>query len=139
MCLSIPLIGWLAVFLIKKRKEQYNFVNKDHLQLQTLKKNYLTKLDQYLANANPLTKTEADQSFDMLQHYLKEHLKIYDASFSKTEWLTKINSLDFIADELKTKITEVFNTAEMALYAGQMSPTHVHEMIVKTKEIISSI
>lgn len=139
MCLSIPLIGWLAVFLIKKRKEQYNFVNKDHLQLQTLKKNYLTKLDQYLANANPLTKTEADQSFDMLQHYLKEHLKIYDASFSKTEWLTKINSLDFIADELKTKITEVFNTAEMALYAGQMSPTHVHEMIVKTKEIISLI
>lgn len=139
LCLSLPLIGWLAVYVIKKRKEQYNFVNKDQLHLQTLKKNYLYKLDEYLANANPLTKTEADQSFDILQHFLKAHLKINDASYSKNEWLTKINSSDSIREELKTKIKEVFNTAEMALYAGQMSTIQVHEMIVKTKEIISSI
>ena len=139
LCLSLPLIGWLAVYVIKKRKEQYNFVNKDQLHLQTLKKNYLSKLDEYLANANPLTKTEADQSFDILQHFLKAHLKINDASYSKNEWLTKINSSDSIREELKTKIKEVFNTAEMALYAGQMSTIQVHEMIVKTKEIISSI
>jgi hypothetical protein len=139
LCLSLPLIGWLAVYVIKKRKEQYNFVNKDQLHLQTLKKNYLSKLDEYLANANPLTKTEADQSFDILQHFLKAHLKINDASYSKNEWLTKINSSDSIREEVKTKIKEVFNTAEMALYAGQMSTIQVHEMIVKTKEIISSI
>ena len=139
LCLSLPLIGWLAVYVIKKRKEQYNFANKDQLHLQTLKKNYLYKLDEYLANANPLTKTEADQSFDILQHFLKAHLKINDASYSKNEWLTKINSSDSIREELKTKIKEVFNTAEMALYAGQMSTIQVHEMIVKTKEIISSI
>lgn len=139
LCLSLPLIGWLAVYVIKKRKEQYNFVNKDQLHLQTLKKNYLSKLDEYLANANPLTKNEADQSFDILQHFLKAHLKINDASYSKNEWLTKINSSDSIREELKTKIKEVFNTAEMALYAGQMSTIQVHEMIVKTKEIISSI
>ena len=139
LCLSLPLIGWLAVYVIKKRKEQYNFVNKDQLHLQTLKKNYLYKLDEYLANANPLTKTEADQSFDILQHFLKAHLKINDASYSKNEWLTKINSSDSIREELKTIIKEVFNTAEMALYAGQMSTIQVHEMIVKTKEIISSI
>ncbi len=139
LCLSLPLIGWLAVYVIKKRKEQYNFANKDQLHLQTLKKNYLSKLDEYLANANPLTKTEADQSFDILQHFLKAHLKINDASYSKNEWLTKINSSDSIREELKTKIKEVFNTAEMALYAGQMSTIQVHEMIVKTKEIISSI
>lgn len=139
LCLSLPLIGWLAVYVIKKRKEQYNFVNKDQLHLQTLKKNYLSKLDEYLANANPLTKTEADQSFDILQHFLKAHLKINDASYSKNEWLTKINSSDSIREELKTKIKEVFNTAEMALYAGQMSTIQVHEMIVKTKEIIYSI
>ena len=139
LCLSLPLIGWLAVYVIKKRKEQYNFVNKDQLHLQTLKKNYLSKLDEYLANANPLTKTEADQSFDILQHFLKAHLKINDASYSKNEWLTKINSSDSIREELKTIIKEVFNTAEMALYAGQMSTIQVHEMIVKTKEIISSI
>lgn len=139
LCLSLPLIGWLAVYVIKKRKEQYNFVNKDQLHLQTLKKNYLSKLDEYLANANPLTKNEADQSFDILQHFLKAHLKINDASYSKNEWLTKINSSDSIREELKTKIKEVFNTAEMALYAGQMSTIQVHEMIVKTKEIIYSI
>ena len=139
LCLSLPLIGWLAVYVIKKRKEQYNFVNKDQLHLQTLKKNYLYKLDEYLANANPLTKTEADQSFDILQHFLKAHLKINDASYSKNEWLTKINSSDSIREELKTIIKEVFNTAEMALYAGQMSTIQVHEMIVKTKEIIYSI
>lgn len=139
LCLSLPLIGWLAVYVIKKRKEQYNFANKDQLHLQTLKKNYLSKLDEYLANANPLTKNEADQSFDILQHFLKAHLKINDASYSKNEWLTKINSSDSIREELKIKIKEVFNTAEMALYAGQMSTIQVHEMIVKTKEIISSI
>lgn len=139
LCLSLPLIGWLAVYVIKKRKEQYNFANKDQLHLQTLKKNYLSKLDEYLANANPLTKNEADQSFDILQHFLKAHLKINDASYSKNEWLTKINSSDSIREELKIKIKEVFNTAEMALYAGQMSTIQVHEMIVKTKEIIYSI
>ena len=139
ICLGLPLMGWLTVFLLHRKKEKYNILNKDQIKLQALKQSYLSQLTQYLESGNQLTKSEADQSFDTLQNYLQEHLKIFDASLSKMEWLSKINSAATIPDAIKVKITEVFNTAEMALYAGQMSPMHVYEMISKTKEIISSL
>lgn len=139
ICLCLPLLGWLTVYIVQRKKEKYNFLHQDQIRLQGMKKNHLSKLDQYLSNTNQLTKSDADQSFDTLQNYLREKLKIENASMSKSEWISIINATASITDEIKVKIKEVFNIAEMALYAGQMSPKHVYDMISKTKEIISSL
>ncbi len=137
--LCLPLVVWSIVYFMKRKKEKYNLLNRDQIKLLALKQNYLSQLNQYLENSKQLTKYEADQSYDMLQNYLKEHFNIFDASLSKKEWLTKINTDAKIPDSIKSNINDVYNSAEMALYAGQMSPIHVHELISKTKDIISSL
>lgn len=137
LCLLLPLLIWFSIFIWQRKKSAYEKANAGKVLLKKGQKENIERLS-ILYQSPVLTKKEADEAYEIMIRHLMQYFKITDRSISKSDWLNQIQTADF-SDEIRSRIANVLDIAEMSIYAGQMIPDQVKKMIEDVKIVVEKV